>query len=372
MTCELQGLNTPLALPKTQLQSASLNPHSSGHLFDRITSWSNALVAYQNTQKGYPKHKPDSVMFSRDWSLNLKQLVHEVRTNTYFTSPYHQFYVYEPKKRLVIAPSYRDKIVQHMVNEVLRDLYEPKFICDSYSCIRGKGSLNAVQKLKSHLQDGRNKWGDSAYIVKADISKFFYSIDREIMKRVLTKHITDERALNLLFIIIDSSPSDNGLPLGNLSSQLMANIYMNEIDQVMKRTYQVRNYLRYADDVFMVARDKQTANHWLNSFRSEVGTRLNLKVDEKKGYVKPLRCGIDGLGFKVFHDRLMLKRQSIVKFKRMLKNADKNPSLKETARLNSWASFALQANCINLIRNHVKHTHNYEFKDNKFIWRTKP
>ena len=331
-------------MPKTHPTASSLSSHSAGALFDAVVSWDNALDAYAKTQKGPPRHKPDAILFSRDWACNLRQLISEIRAKTYQVSPYHEFMVFDPKQRVVIAPSYRDKIVQHMINNALREIYEPAFISGSYACIRGRGNQAAVLALQSMMRKARRNYGAGAYLAKADIEKFFYSIDRDILKQVVRKKITCPDALWLVDTVINSAPTAKGLPLGNLSSQLFANVYLNEIDQRMKRKYGIRHYLRYADDAFMVLPDKVSARQALNDFTHEA-QRLALAVGEKKAYVKPLRAGIDGLGFKVHATHIRLKGCHKIRFRRRVRC--NTPA----ANMNSWFGFSRIAKCQSFIRN---------------------
>lgn len=324
-------------MPKTHPTASSLSSHSAGDLFEHIVSWPNALSAYAKTQKGPPRHKADAILFSRDWAANLIGLVDEIKAKRYRVSPYHEFMVYDPKERVVIAPSYRDKIVQHMINNVLREIYEPAFISSSFACIRGRGNQAAVFALQAMMRKASRQYGNSAYLAKADIEKFFYSIDRDILKAILRKKVRCPDALWLIDAVIDSAPTEKGLPLGNLSSQLFANIYLNEIDQRMKRKHAVRHYMRYADDAFMALPDKRSAHESLRAFRLEAEC-LGLAVGDRKAYVKPVRAGIDGLGFKVYATHIRLKGRHKVKFRRRAGSGS-------LEGLNAWLGFARTAKC---------------------------
>ena len=328
-------------------------------MFDQIVSWENAVDAYAKSRKGGLKFKAEALEFEQDWHYNLSQLLDELKQETYRPGSYHSFYVYEPKQRLIVAPAYRDKVVQHMLNNILRDYFEPKFIFDSYACIRNKGNKAAVLRFQQFKRTVLRDHGEHSYCAKADIKKFFYSIDRSILIKILHKKLHCQRTINLLSLFIYSDSSDVGLNLGNLISQLLANVYMNEVDQRMKRVHKVRYYLRYADDIFIAAESKAEAQRSLSAYISEVETRLNLEVSPKKCVVSPTHCGMVALGYKVYPTHIELKRQAKVRFKRMLKA----PNIHS---LNSWLGFAKVAKCENLIRRNTPSQLTYDL--GRFTW----
>lgn len=329
-------------------------------MFEQVVAWENAVDSYGKSRKGGLKFKPDALAFEQDWHHNLSTLVEEVTNGTYTPGEYHSFTVYEPKERVIVAPSYRDKIVQHMLNNVLRDYFEPKFIFDSYACIRNKGNKAAVLRFQQFQRRGLREFGESSYCAKADIRKFFYSIDRRTLIHILNKEIPCSRTISLLSLFIFSDSSEVGLNLGNLISQLLSNVYMNVVDQVMKRVHKTKMYLRYADDVFMVLPSKESAHEALKSYIGEVGERLKLEVSDKKCIVSPTLCGMVALGYKVYPTHIELKRQAKVRFKRMLKE----PNLDS---LNSWLGFAKVGKCENLIRNNLPEEMTYSL--GRFTWR---
>lgn len=363
----MQGSNTPSEInpvtvvtsPKIHKTASSLNHHSASELFDRIVSWDNALDAYHKTQRGHLKHKKDAIIFAKDWSYNLKNLVTKVKDGTYQVGDYHQFYVHDPKTRLIVAPCYEDKIVQHMLNNVLRDLYEPCFIKDSYACIRGRGNKAAVLELQKKMRIGKRNF-QNAYIVKADIVKFFYNIDRVILKRIIRKKIKCERTLLLLDSIIDSNEGDVGLHLGNLISQLLANIYLNDIDQLFKRKYKVKHYLRYADDIFMIVDGKDQAKHIAKELSLEMNERLRLSISDRKTRVIPVECGVVGLGYKIYTTHIELKHYAKRKFRIMLSQHKQTKYLVKV--LNSWNGFASVAKITNFVLQNLPENIKYHTK----------
>lgn len=315
------------------------------NLFEKIIDPANVDDAYKKTQKAKLKYKISALQFSENLTVNLEALRQRVASGRYKPGDYHSFMVYEPKERLIFAPCFEDKIVQHMINNVLREIYEPCFIYDSYACIRNKGTQACVGRINSFQRMAKWEYGENAYIVKADISKFFYSIDREILKRLLRKKIKCKGTLWLLDSIIDSSPGEIGLPLGNLTSQLLANIYLNHLDQYCKRVLCVKFYVRYADDIVMIARDKQCAKDMLDMVRSFANESLKLSLHPEKSRVFPLLV-VNAIGFKNFGTHKLLRNDCKKKVKRKIKAMPRliieGRMSKEKANqmLNSWLGHA--------------------------------
>lgn len=288
-----------------------------GKLFDYITSEENVLLAYKQTQKGSPKHKIPAIRFRQSETTNLAELAQSVKDGTWKPRGYYRFEIHDPKHRIIFAPAYEDKIVHHMIYQVLRELYEPKFIYDSYSCIRGKGNQRAVERLQQHYKVAKATMEDP-HLVKIDIKKFFPSIPRCVLKRIYAQDITCKNTLALVYEIIDNSPKDIGLPLGCVTSQLSANVLMNKFDHFAKRELKIKHYLRYADDIFIIVDGKEEAQKTLNKCKEYLNTELLLSFSSGKCYTQKLGDSVLGLGYKVgnnirmksFNKKRVLKRLS--------------------------------------------------------------
>ena len=359
MWCELEASLTRRAVC-AEMSSNNFGkgkPEDYDPMFDAIIDSANMLEAYHYTQLGKPRLKPSAMLFKEDYVANLKVLAEEIKNGEYKHQGYHKFRVYEPKVRVIFAPTYRDKVVQHMVNNMLRDFYEPKFIYDSYSCIRGKGNQAAVKRIQMFQNSAYDVY-DDPYHLKLDISKFFYTIDRAILKKILRKKIKGPYTLALLDQIIDSFHEPLGLPLGNLTSQLFANIYLNEIDQLIKRKYKVRYYVRYADDMFLIVENKEKAIELKNMLIKDITDILALTINPKKVNVVPAKK-ISGLGFNMRPGYLTLLSRNKRSMKKMIK---KN----EVTSLNSWYGYAHIAQTHTTIKNAINNT-DILFIDNKFV-----
>ncbi len=325
----------------------------------KIIHWENVKEAYKNTQRGAPRLKISALKFKEDEIFNLGELYGDLRNGRYYPGGYIRFLVYEPKERVIYAPIYRDKIVQHMINNVLRDYYEPKFIFDSYACIRGKGNQAAVLRIQEFQRKAYSKWKDP-YFLKLDISKFFYTIDKNILKRILYKDIECPLTMLLLCSVIDSFTEPLGLPLGNLTSQLFANIYLNEIDQYIKRVLKIKYYVRYADDMFIIVETKEEAKRIKKIITEKIYSELKLTINPKKAYITKADC-IHGLGFNIRPTHITLLSRNKRGLRKLIKKNNINS-------LNSWYGYAHIASCYNFIMRSIEGT-DIDFVDNKFIRR---
>lgn len=327
-------------------------------MFNEIVSEGNLHKAYRKALSGESKYKPDALRFARDEMHNLEKLRLSLVNGTYKFDGYVEFTVYEPKERLINAPHFKDKIVQLAINNVLKKFYNSTFIHDSYACIDNKGTHKCVDRIQHFMKKANWEYGESTYIVKCDIKKFFYSINREILKDILSKRIKCEKTLRLLFLIIDSADmiSELGLPLGNTLSQLCANIYMNELDQFCKREFGLHYYVRYMDDFIVVVRNKDIANMVLQTTKEFLKDKLCLELNEKKSKIFPINQGVNAIGFKIYTTHKLLRNDSKRKIKRKLNampyliSQGRMTIEKAEQMLNSWLGHAEYGDSHNFIK----------------------
>ena len=327
-------------------------------LFDQIFNFDNLKNAYEKSLKADGKYKKEALVFQRNETVNLLKLQKELYSGTYKFQGYTTFEVFEPKKRIVNAPHYRDKIVQLALNDVLKHIFMRKFIKTSYACMDDRGTHKAVEKVQHNLKQAHWLYGDDATIAKVDVSKFFYSIDREITKKLYRKVIKEEDVLLVLDTIINSGMlvSEVGLPLGNTLSQLCANIYLNALDQYCMRYLGYKYYVRYADDIVIVLPDKDAATEAKDKCIAFLREKLNLLENPKKTQTFPISQGVNCFGFKIYRTHRLLRDESKKKIKRKIK---KMPRLianglmtVETANqmLGSWSGHAKYGSTQNFIK----------------------
>lgn len=258
---------------------------------------------------------------------NVLALHEDLKRKTYRHGSYHPFKINDPKPRDIHKAQVRDRLVHHALHRVLYPYFDRKFIHDSYSCRLRRGTHRAMDRLRTMARKASCNHTRTVWILKCDIRKFFANIDHAVLKNILAQHIPDQDILWLLIQIIDSFHSENGsavgLPLGNLTSQLLVNVYMNEFDQFVKRTLKVKRYARYADDFVILHESRPYLMEIIPKLASFLGSNLHLSLHPKKLFIKTLASGVDFLGWVHFsHHRVP---RTTTKY-RMLKQLRDNPS----------------------------------------------
>ena len=285
-----------------------------------ILSYDRLLEAYQLARRGKFKFKLDSIEFNDNLKTNLDQLYYELDKGMYYPNPLKKFYISEPKERLILAPCFRDKVVHNLINLKLGPFFQRQFIKDSYSCIVGKGNRRALHTLHHYLNCALNRYGENSYGVKVDIEKFFYRIDRIQLLRELGRYTHCSWTLALLERIIQHDTNQTvGLPLGNLTSQLFANIYLNGLDHYIKRTLRVNYYIRYCDDLFLMTPDKRQAKVTLDLITQRLRD-LALTTTPEKSYIFKLNQRFQALGYTLDRHTIRFKQANYIKFNQIVSN----------------------------------------------------
>jgi len=313
--------------------------------FSDIITLDNFKRAYDRTQKTDTKYKEESIVFGFDLIENLKSLIEEVKEGSYMPESYNVFKVYEPKERTIAEPSFQDKIVQFAVHNILNPDFENKFIYDSYACINGKGMHKCAERIQHFLAKSSWQW-EKPWIIKADIKEFFYSVKHDVLKSILQKEIASRRILSLLSKIIDNSHRDVGLPLGNVTSQLFANIYLNELDKYCKRELSLEFYVRYMDDMVFILPNRERAKSVKGTISDFVQTELDLELNQDKSKIFPMAQGVNMVGYKIWKTHKLLRnktkqtiKQKSNKFSSMLEIGEITKQKVEQI-LNSWKGHA--------------------------------
>ena len=299
------------------------------HIFHNIISIENLLVSWREFLRGKRKRK-DVAEFFLNFSDNILALQQELRAKIYQHGGYEAFKINDPKPRDIHKALVCDRLLHHAIYRILYPYFERKFVFDSYSCRNNKGTHKAINRFRAFGRKVSKNNTSTCWILKGDIRKFFASIDHEILKNILAKHIGDEDALWLLAQVIDSFNSENknevGLPLGNLTSQLFVNIYMNEFDQYVKRELDVKYYIRYADDFVILHQDKKYLESLIPKISEFLETKLKLKLHPDKVFIKTLVSGVDFLGWINFPNHRVLRTAT----KRRMMNKIQKSSKLET------------------------------------------
>ncbi len=282
-----------------------------GNIFEQCFNTEALYDAFYMAQKGNT-HKKDVYEFSKNLGANLHELEKELRHGTYKPGKYIVFAVYEPKRREIHAPRFRDKIVQHAMYKVLYPIFDQTFISDNYGSRKYKGTHRAADKAQEFLR----KSSPESYFVQLDIRKFFYSIDRQILMTLVAKKIKDARILAMLEMFIQF-PSEKGIPIGNLLSQLLSLIYLNPLDHYVKRVLKVKYYVRYMDDFVLFNLTQQQANYYQQHFAVWLADNLNLELSHWT--IANVSRGINFVGFRTWDITRLLRKRSLTNFKRAVK-----------------------------------------------------
>ncbi|MCL2215378.1 MAG: reverse transcriptase/maturase family protein [Defluviitaleaceae bacterium] len=303
------------------------------NLFPKIYDFERLLFAY-NQAKESKRYKHEVLKFSANLEENLIDLQNHLIYKSYEVGRYHEFYVHDPKTRLIMALPFRDRVVQWAAYSVLNPIFAKGYIADSHGCILKRGTLSAIARLRYWLRMV-NKAPMKYYYLKLDISKYFYRIDHEILLEIIGRKIADPDVMWLMEKIIKSEDTafglphgyaahetderlfDKGMPIGNLTSQMFANIYLNELDQYVKRELGVRHYIRYMDDIVILSYDKEELHRLKNKIAEFLEKKLHLSLNEKT-CVRPITLGIDFLGYKVWPTHIKLRKSSALKMKKRL------------------------------------------------------
>ena len=281
------------------------------HLWDEFISMENLELAAKKAVKS-KKSKWSTRVFEKNKTEYLTKLQQMLINGEFNTSPYRVRKIYEPKERLIyILPLYPDHIVHHALINILGPIWQASFIRDSYACIPGKGLHKASHAVMRFIR--RNK-----YVLQCDVRKFYPSINHQIIFDIIKKKVADKRLLDVLHNIIWSSGDDTNLPIGNLTSQWMGNVYLNELDHFVKEQLHCRDYIRYCDDFCLFANDKKI----LHEYEQKIGRFLQekLKLQFSKSAVYPTKRGIAFIGYRHFRKFILLRKYGASKMRRHIMN----------------------------------------------------
>jgi retron-type reverse transcriptase len=301
-----------------------------GNLWSNIIDFDNLLFASCKAQKG-KRFQENVLRFNYDLEAELFDIRDELMEKTYQPGEYKTFEIYEPKKRMISAAPYRDRVVHNALCNVIEPIFEKSFIYDSYANRKEKGTHKALDRFIKYFRS-------SQYVLKCDIVKYFPSIDHEILKNLLRRKIKCKDTLWLINLIIDNSnpqiPANEyfegddlftpferkkGLPIGNLTSQFFANIYLNQLDHFIKDELGIKKYVRYVDDFAIFSHDK----HFLKKLRQKIEMKLEkyrLRIHPVKSRITRVKYGENFLGFRIFPNKIRVKSDNLRRARRRMKD----------------------------------------------------
>lgn len=278
------------------------------NLFDVAFSLDNLEDALLDAAKG-KRNKPAYFAFDRHRVANLQRLHKSLHDGTYMPKPYKEFMVYEPKPRRIFAPHFADLVVQHAIYRVIYHIFDATFIHQSYGCRIGKGT----HKASDYAQEALRSSKPDNYTLKLDVRKFFYRIDRKVLRKLLERKIKDKRLIAVMLLFCDFG-EPVGIPIGNLLSQLYALIYLNPLDQYVKRELKVKLYCRYVDDFILFNLSKEEALSYLTLIQTFLDKELHLELS-RWTLAKTTR-GVNFVGYRTWASKRFIRKHSLHTFRK--------------------------------------------------------
>lgn len=282
------------------------------NIYNLIISKANLYGAARMAARSR-RYRPSAADFNFRLEEEIGRLHRELSDKTYRHGAYRLFTIYEPKERLIAAAPFRDRVVHHAVHDIIEPVIDRTFIYDSYACRKDKGAHKALDRAQEFLRANK-------FCLHADIRKYFSSIDHRVLRGIIRGRIEDKDTLWLLDEIIDSALTvRSGLPIGNLTSQFFANLYLNELDYFAKEIMGLKYYVRYMDDFLVFSTSKVYLRDARNALRSFLCARLRLRLHEEKSQIYEVSGGLKFLGFRLYDDFRRLTAKNVRLFRKRLK-----------------------------------------------------
>jgi RNA-directed DNA polymerase len=281
-----------------------------GGLKESFLSFEHLYKAFKRAYKSTKTKEANSFAYHVESSIF--DLQEELSHQTYKPEPYRYFTIYEPKERIISVATFKDRVVHHALIGILEPIYEKRFISDSYATRKHKGTHKAVLKAQSMMKQ-------NAFYLKSDIKQYFPSICHETLKHILRRTIKDQFILDLCDKIIDLGGTNYGLPIGNLTSQFFANVYLNQFDYFIKETLKIKCYIRYMDDFVIFDNNKQLLLKHKEEIKHFLCSKLQLKLKESQTMLNTNLHGCSFLGVRVFPNLIRIKRENLIRTVKKIK-----------------------------------------------------
>ena len=324
-------------------------PKRVNNIFKKKIKLRNMLQAYERAAKGKKDNK-EVILFEMNLGSNILEILEDIYNGRYKMGIYRKFTIYEPKKREIMSLPFRDRVVhQWYVEEFIKPIFFPGLITDTYACIENRGVHKAIKKLYEYMRK-KYKTNSEYYILKCDISKFFYNIDKEILYSIIKRKIKDKDFLIFTKKMIFDGTGKVKIPIGNYTSQWFANIYMSKLDHYIKEELKVEFYVRYMDDFVLLLNTKEESRKILNCIKEYLKTELKLELNQKTNYFKN-KQGVNFCGYKLKNNGIFVKKENKLKMYRKINKWNK---LYRKTDLNLYEA----ANSLIAWQGHVSHCTN--------------
>ena len=315
------------------------------YLFEKIVDIDNLRLAYKKAVKGGNRYTAGHLKFKENLEANLFLLQEQLKSEVYEHGAYRTFKVYEPKERIIASLPFRDRVVQHAINNIVEPIFENMFYKTSYACRTNKGTHKGVKDVQSKIR--KLAKNGTVYYLKMDFSKYFHSIDLKILFREIEKKISDKKVLFLLRKF--ASNNKVGIPIGNLLSQLFANIYGHIFDRFIKTKIKARYYFRYMDDTVILSNDNLHLRQTQKLLK--IFSKLYMKLKFSHWCISSIVKPLNFLGYRIAENYKLIRKDSVVRAKRKIKKYKKtNDVTKLKLFLASWSGHLQSADSWNLVK----------------------
>ena len=292
-----------------------------GNLTPKICTFDNALVAYKKA-RDCKRFRPEVMEFEKFREENLLRAVADIQNGTYTPGRYKIFKVWEPKERIIMALPFYDRVVQHMIVNLIEPIFERQFIYHSYACRKGKGAHRASNQLTRWLYNMEVVEGKRVYVLKCDIHHYFQSVNHDILKEEIRRYIKDGDLLIIIDRIIDYNgifPDGVGLPVGNLTSQLFANVYLHKLDMFAKNELHAEKYIRYMDDFAFASEDIEELRYWQTETDKFLKEEMALELNPKTTIVCA-KNGVDFVGYRHWNSTKKIRKGAMRRMKHLMRD----------------------------------------------------
>jgi len=326
-------------------------------LYSKIISISNLILAWRKARKN--KTKKDYVKeFEKDTLGNLLKLQKELIEQTYTPKPLVTFILRDPKTRKISKSAFRDRIVHHAIVNMIEPLFDKSFIYDSCANRIGKGNLFALKRFDGFKRKVSKNNTRTCFVLKADIKHYFQEVNHEVLLKIIGREIDDKRVLDLIrkILVNGQEETNRAMPLGNLTSQFFANVYLNDLDYFVKHKLKAKYYIRYVDDFIVLHENKEQLKIWKENIEEFLIEKLKIELHPQKSKIITLSRGIDFVGFRNFYYFKLLRKRNINNMKRKIEMFKRGGISKEDfiESFQGWSAYAKWANTFKLRREIIK------------------
>jgi len=317
------------------------------NLFEQIVDIDNLRDAYKKALKGGNRYTLAHLKFKENLETNLYLLQRSLMDGTYRHGEYNSFVVYEPKRRVIYSLPFRDRVIQHAINTIIEPIFEKMFYSFSYACRKERGTHKGVKDTQARIR--KLSKNGQVYYLQMDFRKYFASINPSVLITQIKKKISDKKVLSLLVLFIDKN---KGIPIGNLLSQLFANIYGHIFDRFVKTSLHVKSYFRYMDDTVILSNCKEELIRYQKVLQKFSG--IFMKLQFSKWQINSITKPLNFLGYRITPTYKLIRKNSVVRAKRKVKYYSRTNQIDSLKMfLASWGGHLRSADSFNL-KNQIK------------------